>query len=158
MKRSRHSSRHAAVLTFQPFKGFQRIGIAQDARDLPAAGGIGRLSLRGGLGLRLAHGSGRHSAHEVHALRVALPAGELFRDALPAVPAGFSDGKEAGLAGDPDQRPALFPQGGSQAPAFGNDGSGFGVHGYLRVGGIPTVGPSYRVTSDMSMTVCREAA
>ena len=53
MKRSRNSSRHAAVLDYQAVKRLDGLGIAQDAGNRPPVGRIGGLALCAGLGLHL---------------------------------------------------------------------------------------------------------
>lgn len=55
MKRSRNSSRHAAVLVYQAVKRLDGLGIAQHAGNGPPVSRIGGLALCAGLGL---HGLG----------------------------------------------------------------------------------------------------
>lgn len=137
MKRSGNRGGHAAMLALQPLKGFQRLGIAQDAGDLPTTGGVGGLAQGAGLGL-VHSGAGRRAQRNKATLFLAqLRMVGRSPSRTEAVGAGRAqvDGAEAAVLREGERR-----------------------HFGLRVGPIPTMWPSYRVTSDMSMTVCREAA
>jgi hypothetical protein len=154
-QRAANRSRHAAVLSRQLVECRNSGGVAKDNGDLPALVAQGCLALRTGLGL--AHSS-RQLAHEVKALAVGLPLGQLGGNELATVPAGGLHGKDALSHCDTNQLAAgLFLQGGSKVAGLGK----CCVHLTLPSGPIPPMGESYAVTSDvstLSMKIALEAA
>lgn len=151
MKRERHSRSHAAVALGQLFKGFDRFGVTQNDGDLTPLGAVSRCAGRSVFGF--VHGLARKAAHVVQALRVRLPAGELFRLELAAFLGRRGDGEGSLLDGNTDGLARLGAKGGGEVSGFGD-----GVHVRLR---LLTVGTSYPVTSDKSTltdTVRREVS
>lgn len=176
MKRVGYSRSYPSVLGSEAIEGCDGIGVAQHDGNLAAFGAEGRLPLRSGL--RGGHGSARHFAHVLKALIVGLHRGQLHSGGFAADRHSFGDGEPALFHCNPHQRAALGTHGVSESAGFcetgskfrvrlakpgiyagagGSDGFGLG-HFVLRVGPIPTMCPSYPVTSDKSTTVRREAA
>jgi hypothetical protein len=177
MKRSSHRSSNAPVLGLQSLKGFEGVGIADHARNLPTAGRIDGLALCAGFWL--GHGLGRSSYELAKLCRNRIgallqvrsqPKSKSFGAVveLARLAGGCLSGRfspldsvcaELGLkrigvrllSCDPESERSRF--GGGQALHVADSYGRFGVHGWLR---LVTVGPSYSVTSDKSTTVGRE--
>ena len=153
MKCRSHRSSHTAVLGDKPFKRSHRVGIADYARDCPAACSIGGLTLGRSLGLDFQL-SGQQFAgfHDfIAAEQAPVMRGHVEADAAqnlgavePADRCGRGWSSSAWAA---------------DVVGAGGDGGGFGVvHVVPRVGPIPTMWQSSHVTSDTSTTVRREVS
>lgn len=148
MKRVRNSGGHATVLERKQFERLDSISVAQDNGDLSAFGAVGSLPLRAGLGG--GHGSGGRREHGATSRGLHV-AGLRFGDVEAAPILGHVAPRLGGLLSH--TRLDDFGK------AVGVDlWACRGLHLYLRVGPIPTMWPSYPVTSDKSTTVRREVA
>ena len=146
MKGRSDSRRNAPMQALQPLKGFEGIGVSDDARDLSAAGRIGGLALRAGLGLhRLAHGREYDTA---------VLCGNRFRAGKVIQPKGFAvrvDPNSFSLGSGEHES-------GERRGGVGRNLVSGAVHVVLRVGPIPTMCLSSHVTSDRSTTVRRSVS
>lgn len=181
MKGSRDSGLDAALPLRQPVKRADGLVVGQDDGDLPPTGRVGGLALCAGLWL--GHGSDAASGGHVGAKAGLHPEGATA--AAGDDPRGFGGfgcreqrvgvtGNVGGvLAGKGGQgaagelvdvcwRGRFAAARAADVVGAGEDGIelfGADVHGFLRVGPIPTVGPLSPVTSDLSSplpTVRRE--
>lgn len=162
MKRVRNSGGHAPVLRHELVERLDCLGVTQDDGNLPSLGAQGRLALGAGLGC----------GHEL-AVHVAEGVGFGARDPQAVAGRVAIDLKHGGVRRDvrqPVDRREVGPNSGqniAKQPFDSREGrdllgevavAGEGLHLCLRVGPIPTMCPSYSVTSDESTAVRREAA
>lgn len=165
MNRVRNSGGHAPVLRHELVERLDCLGVTQDDGNLPAFGAVGGLAFRAGLWGR--HGLevdvaeafcflasdpqtvARRVSPDLKNGGVSVDVGQSLNAGVCGADARKNVGEQALLA-----RPS--------ADQFGEvvvDGEGLGgAHIQSPVGPIPTMCPSYPVTSDVSTTVRREAA
>lgn len=169
MKRVRNSGRHATMLRCELVQRLDRLVVTQNHGHLPAFGAVGGLAFRAGLGgshrsggEQAADGGGDFQGQPFVPLRHA-------GGVLCGVTAKFAGARGSSFDGDfahvlgaaavSGSHNFRLDPGAREGDKLGGDLiGGFVLHLCLHVGPIPTMCPSYPVTSDVSTTVRREAA